>query len=288
MQNARRNFYLLLDTCICCAYAVTMWLEHFGADEHFKGVLLREGEPPISLQRERDDFHRRYAGQQLTAPSLLTELRRLYPYLDEAEEAMLKHFGLPKYSINHSPNTFFLGKDINGEAAQDWVKEHIGESQPYLFSHLGQIVKPWWIQLAGGQLFNVHSAVLPYARGIYSVENIAASQDVELFRRSAGMTIHLIDEGVDTGPVISAYRIREPFSFESIWALKGYTYHKGYQLYADFAKRLLSDPAVMPVPVKSHPSFWGPNYKYKDFTAQQKRRAEEGYLALKALPKRSC
>ena len=113
-----KPFFLLLDTCICCAYAVTMWLEHFQADEHFKGVLLREDEPPISLQRERDDFHRRYAGQQLTDAGLLTELRQLYPYLDEAEEAMLKHFGLPKCSINHSPNTFFLGKDINGEAAQ--------------------------------------------------------------------------------------------------------------------------------------------------------------------------
>ncbi|NBC07986.1 MAG: hypothetical protein GVY26_12405 [Bacteroidetes bacterium] len=196
---------------------------------------------------------------------------------------MLRLFGLPKYSINHSPNTFFLGKDINGEAAQDWVKEHIGESQPYLFSHLGQVVKPWWIEAAGGQLFNVHSAVLPYARGIYSIENVAASQYLDLFLQSAGMTIHLIDEGVDTGPIMRAYRICDPFRFDSIWALKGYTYYKSYELYLDFAKRLLSDWEVIPLPVKSHPSFWGPNYKYKDFTETQKRRAEEGYLAMKAL-----
>lgn len=263
-----------------------MWLERFQNDAHFKGVLLRENEPPVSLQRERDDFHRHYAGQRLSTAEELHELRQLYPYLDEAEEAMLRLFGLPKYSINQVPNTFFLGKDINGAAAQDWVKEHLGESQPYLFSHLGQLVKPCWMEVAGGNLFNVHSAVLPYARGIYSIENVAASQDLDLFLKSAGMTIHLIDEGVDTGPIMSAHRIRDPFRFDSIWALKGYAYYKGYELYADFAKRLLSDPAVMPVPVKSHPSFWGPNYKYKDFTEQQKRRAEKGYLALKALPKR--
>jgi phosphoribosylglycinamide formyltransferase-1 len=277
-----KDFYLLLDTCVCCAYAVTIWLETFQEDNRFKGVLLREDEPPQSLQNKRDEFHRRYAGQRLTQAEVLEELRQLYPYLDEAEEAMLSRFGLPKYSINQAPNTCFLGKNINGDIARDWVEKRIGDSQPLIFSHLGQIVKPWWIKVAGGNLFNVHSAVLPYARGIYSIENVAASQDVALFEQSAGMTIHLIDEGVDTGPLLGAYRIRDPWQFDSIWDVKGFAYEMGYRRYADMANQLLSDSPLTPVPVASDPALWGPNFKYKDFTASQKRRAEEGYLAMKA------
>jgi hypothetical protein len=54
-----------------------MWLERFQEDKHFKGVLLRENDPPVSLQRERDDFHRRYAGQRLSSAEELDELRQL-------------------------------------------------------------------------------------------------------------------------------------------------------------------------------------------------------------------
>lgn len=277
-----KDFYLLLDTCLCCAYAVNIWLEEFQGHENFKGVLLREAPPSDTLLQQRNEFHLRHAGQKTPHKALLDELRELYPYIDEAEEAMIRLFGIPQYSINASPNTFFLGKNINGNTAQDWVQKNIGDSQPLIFSHLGQIVKPWWIQVAGGYLFNVHSAVLPYARGINAIENVAASQEVVLFKQSAGLSIHLIDQGVDTGAIISALRVNEPFRFSSIWELKGYVYKMGYHAYVDVAKRFIFNDSLLPASIMSNPDLWGPNFKSKDFTEQQKRRAEEGYLAMQA------
>ncbi len=275
------DFYLLLDTCLCCTYAVNIWLEEFQNNNHFKGVLLREDPPSDSLLQRRKDFHLRHANQTTVNASILSELRQLYPYIDEAEEAMIRLFGIPKYAISHAPNTFFLGKNINGKTAQDWVQQNIGDTQPMIFSHLGQIVKPWWIDVAGGYLFNVHSAVLPYARGIYAIENVAASQDLEFFKQSAGLSIHLIDAGVDTGAIVSALRVSRPLRFGSIWELKGYIYEAGYHAYLDIAKKMISQAPMLPVPILSNPESWGPNFKSKDFTEQQKRRAEEGYLAMK-------
>ncbi len=165
--------------------------------------------------------------------------------------------------------------------AQNWAKKNINNTQPIIFSHLGQIVKPWWIDIAGGYLFNVHSAVLPYARGIYSIENIAANQDMAFFKKPVGLSIHLIDEGIDTGAIVSASRICEPFRFNSIWELKGYIYETGYHLYAELAKKFIFKSSTLPVPIVSNPELWGPNFKYRDFTEQQKRRAEEGYLVMK-------
>lgn len=276
-----KEFYLLLDSCFCCSYAVTIWLEEFQHNKNFKGVLIRENQPSVSLIKRRNDFHRYNAGQKIVNPAILRELKQLYPYFDETEQAMINLFGIPKYSINHAVNTFFLGQDINGELAQSWTKNNIHNSQPLIFSHLGQIIKPWWIHTAGGYLFNVHSAVLPYARGIYAIENIAATRDVDSFRKSTGISIHLIDKGVDTGAIISASKICQPLRFDSIWELKGYIYELGYQKYAEMAKRFIFNHPTLPVPIASNPNLHGPNFKYKDFTEQQKRRAEEGYLAMK-------
>jgi len=287
MPYMNNEFYLLLDTCLCCAYAVNIWLEEFQEHENFKGVLLREDPPTDDLIQKRNEFHLRHAGQKTVNKALLDELRQLYPYIDEAEEAMIGLFGIPKHSINASPKTFFLGTNINGSVAQSWTQKNIGNSQPIIFSHLGQIVKPWWIQVAGGRLFNVHSAVLPYARGIFAIENIAASQDLDFFKQSAGLSIHLIDKGVDTGAIISALRVTQPLRFDSIWDLKGYIYEAGYHAYVDMAKKILSNDSLLPASIVSNPALWGPNFKYKDFTEQQKRRAEEGYLAMKAKEKMS-
>lgn len=277
----KRGFYLLVDSCFVCCYVATMWIEEFKDKEEFKGVLVREDKPSESLVKRRIDFHTYYAGQRKLSEEMCCELAQLYGYFDETDRAMAKMFGIPKYSVTHLPGTVFMGYDINGDFAKDWVARNSSDPQPFIFSHLGQILKSFWLEFADKNLFNVHSAVLPYARGIHSIENIAALNDIDLFNKAAGITIHLIDRGVDTGPIIKAERILDPFGFDSIWELKGYTFMTGYRLYTETVKRIVFDPFTAPVAIVGDPSLRGPNFRAKDLTMEQKRLSEKGYLSMK-------
>lgn len=273
--------YLLLDSCLACCYAASRWIESFSQEKQFKGIGVRENVPSPSILQRRKNFHTKHAGVTQLTEAMCEELTELYQGLDETEKAMIHLAGIPKYSISSVQNTIFLGHDINGSKARKWMMSNSWKQDCILFTHLGQILHPWWFEWKNTRILNVHSAVLPYARGMYSIENIAATQDLDLFRRAAGITIHYMDRGVDTGPIIRAERIRDPFRFDSIWELKGYTYLLGYRLYLDTAKHILFDSETMPVGVVGDPQLRGTNFRTKDWTEEQKRRAVEGYLGMK-------
>ena len=279
----KRDFYLLIDSSILCCYAVSKWIEIFSDNPHFLGVLVREDKPSDDVLKQREDFHSQYAGQTLLTTEITNTLFDLYKGMDsEAERAMINMFGLPRHSVSSAANTIFLGKNINGKHARQWMTDNYSDSRPFIFSHLGQIVKSWWLDLTGGdRLLNVHSAVLPYARGVYSIENMAATQDENLFRKAAGFTIHFIDKGVDTGPVIRTERLIDPFRFNSIWELKAYTYMVGYHVYADVAKHIIFNIDTTSVGTRGDPSLQGDNFRANQMNEAQKHLAEEGYLAMK-------
>jgi phosphoribosylglycinamide formyltransferase-1 len=54
------------------------------------------------------------------------------------------------------------------------------------------LVQPW-----KGRLINIHPALLPRHPGTHGIEDSFNSGDPEL-----GITIHYVDEGMDTGPII--------------------------------------------------------------------------------------
>lgn len=59
------------------------------------------------------------------------------------------------------------------------------------------IFSPWFVTEWKNKIINVHPALLPKHPGTHALEDTLAAGDEE-----TGMTIHLIDEGVDTGPTI--------------------------------------------------------------------------------------
>ena len=287
----KKEFYLLIDSCITTGYAVSGWLKEFSGSEQFKGILIREDKPSDSILEQRNNFHAEYAGQKVLTREMNEKLsglystfnkkEKLYSTFYKREKAMINMFGVPINSATSANNTFFLGQDINGEYSRNWVTENCSKSQPFIFTHISQIFKPWWIEITGHRLLNVHSAVLPYARGVYSIENIAALNDIEFFKKSAGVTIHFIDQGVDTGPIIRAERIIDPFRFNSIWELKGYTLMTGYRLYIEMAKHIIFDHETVSVGIAGDPALRGTNFRASNLTERQKHRAEEGYLSMK-------
>jgi len=59
------------------------------------------------------------------------------------------------------------------------------------------ILTPWFVSQWHGRILNVHPALLPKHAGAHGIEEALAAGDTE-----TGMTIHVIDEGVDTGPIL--------------------------------------------------------------------------------------
>ncbi len=59
------------------------------------------------------------------------------------------------------------------------------------------ILSPWFVSQWRNRILNVHPALLPKHPGDHAHELVLAAGDTV-----SGMTIHLIDEGVDTGPTL--------------------------------------------------------------------------------------
>jgi phosphoribosylglycinamide formyltransferase-1 len=277
-----KEFYLLLESSwFTSCYLVEKWIESFGDCANFKGILAIEKIRSETIHQERQAFHREYDGRKQLNDDMKKSLDKLYTYLDDKEQAMIRLFGIPKYSTTSYAKTFFLD-DINGESARQWlVAACKNNSLPYFFLGIGQILKSWWIEISQSQIINAHPAILPYARVSFSIENIAAVKDIQKFRQCAGATVHYIDTGVDTGPIIRAKKVINPFIFDSIWELKGYIYMTGFNLLTDVAKDIISSQETIPVGIVNDPNLRGPNFKRKDFNPQKRKQAEEGYLSMK-------
>jgi phosphoribosylglycinamide formyltransferase-1 len=61
-----------------------------------------------------------------------------------------------------------------------------------------QLLTPGFLARFGRRVVNVHPALLPAFPGLHAVEQ-AVEHGVKVF----GVTVHFVDEGVDTGPIIA-------------------------------------------------------------------------------------
>ena len=80
-------------------------------------------------------------------------------------------------------------------AMSDWLAEH-GVQLVVLAGYM-QLVTPGFLARFPERVINVHPALLPAFPGIRAVEQ-AVAYGVKVF----GVTVHFVDEGVDSGPVI--------------------------------------------------------------------------------------
>ena len=84
-----------------------------------------------------------------------------------------------------------------------WLEEH-GVELVVLAGYM-QILTPAFLARFPGRIVNVHPSLLPAFPGTRAIAD-ALDAGVE----TTGVTVHYVDEGVDTGPVIA----QEPVSVE--------------------------------------------------------------------------
>jgi phosphoribosylglycinamide formyltransferase-1 len=76
-----------------------------------------------------------------------------------------------------------------------WLEEH-GVELVVLAGYMHLLTKQF-LDRFPGRIVNVHPSLLPEFPGAHAIEEALAA-DVEL----TGVTIHLVDEGLDTGPIL--------------------------------------------------------------------------------------
>jgi len=88
-------------------------------------------------------------------------------------------------------------------AIADFLAEH-GTELVVLAGYMA-LLTPGFLQRFPGRVINVHPALLPAFPGLRAIEQ-ALDYGVKVF----GVTVHFVDEGVDTGPIIAQRALELP------------------------------------------------------------------------------
>jgi phosphoribosylglycinamide formyltransferase-1 len=89
----------------------------------------------------------------------------------------------------------------------DWLDTR--EPDLIVLAGFMEILSPEFMRRFQGRVINVHPSLLPAFRGIRAIEKA-----VDYGVRVTGVTIHFVDEGVDSGPIILQQAFDLPYSAE--------------------------------------------------------------------------
>ena len=102
------------------------------------------------------------------------------------------------------PKRDYAGRPERDVALGDWI-ESLGAHLVVLAGFM-EILSPGFIQRFPNRIVNVHPALLPAFPGIHAIEQ-ALDHGVKV----AGVTVHFVDEGVDSGAIILQRAFELPY-----------------------------------------------------------------------------
>lgn len=101
------------------------------------------------------------------------------------------------------PREEYPDREARDAAIGDWA-ESLGADLVALAGYM-QLLSPGFVARFRGRAVNVHPALLPSFPGLDAIgQALDAGVDV------TGVSVHFVDEGVDTGPVIAQRQVRVP------------------------------------------------------------------------------
>jgi phosphoribosylglycinamide formyltransferase-1 len=98
-------------------------------------------------------------------------------------------------------------RDARDRVLGDWLDQH--QVDLVVLAGFMEILSPEFIRRFQGRIVNVHPSLLPAFRGIRAIE-----QAMDYGVRVMGVTVHFVDEGVDSGPIILQQAFELPYSAE--------------------------------------------------------------------------
>ena len=101
------------------------------------------------------------------------------------------------------PRTEYEDRGARDVAVLGWLEER-GVELVVLAGYMALLSVPF-VERWSGRLVNVHPSLLPAFPGLHAIEQ-AFDYGVDLY----GVTVHLVDGGVDTGPILLQEALRLP------------------------------------------------------------------------------
>lgn len=276
MQN--KSFYIIVDDIFNNTYLIQKVFERFANCTDFLGILFRSDNQ--QLLQDKIDLHQLYKGQKELKDEVIGQFKSLYGHLTRPAKEMIKRFGVPELKQELLEKAKFIGNDLNSAKIEFWLKSETEKCCGLeFFISIDQILKPFWLNYA--KVINAHPAVLPYARGMCALEQTAAKGDLEEVKKVVGATVHFIDEGVDTGNIIAARRITNPFSSNSLADLKGRCYILSFDMLVEIIEDRFSLCDSELVGIMPNNALIGPNYFIKDYTPEFENSAAKTFENMK-------
>jgi len=94
----------------------------------------------------------------------------------------------------------YASREERDEALARWLTDH-GVELAVLAGYM-HLLRPSFFDVFGHRVVNTHSAPLPEFPGAHPIEDVLAAGVTE-----TAATVHWVDEGIDTGPVIRRERV---------------------------------------------------------------------------------
>jgi phosphoribosylglycinamide formyltransferase-1 len=105
--------------------------------------------------------------------------------------------GLPAHAVDRRLHS-------SRQAHEDAVMRVLADARPDLVCLAGymRLLSPAFVEQYRGRILNIHPALLPKFPGLD-----AQRQALEAGEKESGCTVHFVDEGTDTGPIILQRRV---------------------------------------------------------------------------------
>lgn len=157
----------------------------------FKLVVLASGNG-TNLQAILDQLHGRGEGIEVVGVGS-----------DKPEARALERARAAGVETAVFPREEYPDREARDAAIGDWA-ESLGADLVALAGYM-QLLSPGFVARFRGRAVNVHPALLPSFPGLDAIgQALDAGVDV------TGVSVHFVDEGVDTGPVIAQRQVRVP------------------------------------------------------------------------------
>jgi phosphoribosylglycinamide formyltransferase 1 len=158
--------------------------------EAFKLVVLASGSG-TNLQAILDRLHGREGVEVVGVGS------------DKPEARALERARAAGVETEVFPREEFAGRDARDVAMAEWI-ESLGADLVVLAGYM-QLLSPAFVARFRNRVVNIHPALLPAFPGLDAIGQALAA-GVE----TTGVTVHFVDEGVDTGPAIVQREVPVP------------------------------------------------------------------------------
>ena len=97
-----------------------------------------------------------------------------------------------------------------------------------------RILGPEFVRTWQGRILNIHPSLLPKYPGAHAIKDAFEAKE-----REAGVTVHFVDEGVDSGPIILQRRVPIE-SNDTLETFEARVHETEYELYPEAVKLFLS------------------------------------------------